>query len=146
MQRALHPTRAAATFMLAFAMCSNFVSSHAGQAAPPPRAEGATFTVSFPSGHADLTPPSQVVVAEAASASANHTTTRIVIYGDGPGTTGCAPGLPMRRASNIQAELVRDGVAPRTISIREFSAAKLPAPTARGGSFPSNRSVEILCK
>ena len=54
--------------------------------------------------------------------------------------------LSLRRANNVAAELVRQGVPQSAITIQAFGDTRPLVPTARGVREPQNRRVEIVLK
>jgi OOP family OmpA-OmpF porin len=118
-------------------------------AAPPPMPEAArTYLVFFDWDRADLSARARQIVAEAASASTHVATTRLEVngYTDLSGTAAYNQKLSVRRARSVEAELVRDGVAPAEISIHGYGESNPLVPTAAGVREPQNRRVEIILK
>lgn len=124
---------------------------------PPPPAEAApvvvpqptrTYLVFFDWDRADLTARARQIVSEAAQASTHVQTTRIEVngYTDLSGTPAYNQRLSVRRAQNVSAELVRDGVSKSEISIRGFGESNPLVQTAKGVREPQNRRVEIILK
>jgi len=129
-------------------------------AAPPPPAEVSapaaapaptvapvrTYLVFFDWDRADLTARARAIVATAAAASTHVQTTRIEVngYTDLSGTVPYNQRLSVRRAENVQAELIRDGVASNEISIHGYGESNPLVPTAPGVREPQNRRVEII--
>jgi len=54
--------------------------------------------------------------------------------------------LSVRRAENVAAELVRDGVPRNVISIHGYGETHLLVPTGPGVREPQNRRVEIIIR
>jgi outer membrane protein OmpA-like peptidoglycan-associated protein len=117
-------------------------------ASPPPVAETRTYLVFFDWDRADLTDRARQIVAEAAQASTHVQTTRIDVsgYTDLSGTPAYNQGLSVRRAKSVEAELIRDGVAPGEIDIHGYGESNPLVPTAPGVREPQNRRVEIVLK
>jgi len=65
-------------------------------------------------------------------------------YTDTSGSAAYNQTLSLRRAENVAAELVRDGVPRATIAIRGFGETHLLIPTGPGVREPQNRRVEIV--
>ncbi|MGC8469838.1 MAG: OmpA family protein, partial [Acetobacteraceae bacterium] len=65
-------------------------------------------------------------------------------YTDTSGTPAYNMGLSLRRANNVAAELVRDGVPKSEIVIKGFGETHLLVPTGPGVREPQNRRVEII--
>jgi outer membrane protein OmpA-like peptidoglycan-associated protein len=105
-----------------------------------------TYLVFFDWDRADLTDRARQIVAEAAQASPHVQTTRIEVngYTDLSGTPAYNQKLSVRRAQQVQNELVRDGVAPGEISIHGYGESNPLVPTAPGVREPQNRRVEII--
>jgi outer membrane protein OmpA-like peptidoglycan-associated protein len=125
------------------------VSAPPPPAAPAPNApETRTYLVFFDWDRADLSDRARQIVAAAATASTQVTTTRIEVngYTDLSGTAAYNQALSVRRAKTVEAELVRDGVADGAISIHGFGESNPLVPTAKGVREPQNRRVEIILK
>ncbi len=116
-------------------------------AAPAPQASR-SYVVFFDWDKADLSARARQIVAEAAQASTHVAVTRIEVsgYADRTGTAQYNQALSRRRADNVAAELVRDGVPKAAISVMAFGDTKLLVPTAAGVREPQNRRVEIVLK
>jgi outer membrane protein OmpA-like peptidoglycan-associated protein len=139
------------TFGVAYAF--GVTAPSAPQAAPPPPPMVApaliparTYLVFFDWDRADLSMRGRQIVAEAATASTHVQTTRISVngYTDLSGTAKYNLALSVRRATSVQAELVRDGVPPTEIAIKGFGESNPLVPTAAGVREPQNRRVEII--
>ena len=126
-----------------------------GQAAPPPPPAAApapapvqarTFLVFFDWDRADLTARARQIVAEAAQASRSQQTTRIDVAGhaDRSGSAQYNQRLSQRRADNVAAELVRNGVPREAIVVTAYGETRPLVPTADGVREPQNRRVEIV--
>ncbi len=116
-------------------------------AAPAP-APARTYLVFFDWDKADLTERARQIIAEAAQNAARVQLTRIEVngYTDTSGTPAYNQALSIRRAQNVAAELVRDGVAQNEIVTQGFGETHLLVPTAAGVREPQNRRVEIILK
>ena len=117
------------------------------QAAPTPQASR-TYLVFFDWDRADLTDRARQIIAEAAQATTRTQVTRIEVSGN-TDTTGSAQynqGLSVRRAQNVAAELVRDGVPRAAITTQGFGFSRLLVPTGPGVREPQNRRVEIVLR
>lgn len=97
---------------------------------------------------ADLTDRAKQIVAEAAQASTRVQYTRIDVngYTDRSGSAQYNQKLSVKRAENVAAELVRDGVPKNVIDIQGFGETHPLVPTADGVREPQNRRVEIIIK
>ena len=114
---------------------------------PPVSREGArTYLVFFDWDRADLTDRARQIIAEAAQATTRIQVTRIMVNGntDTTGTARYNQGLSVRRAQNVAAELVRDGVPRAAITTQGFGFSRLLVPTGPGVREPQNRRVEIV--
>ncbi len=114
-------------------------------AAPAP-APARTYLVFFDWDRADLTPRARQIIREAADASTHVQYTRIQVngYTDTSGTAKYNMGLSIRRAQNVAAELVRNGVPRTAIDIKGFGETHPLVPTGPGVREPQNRRVEII--
>jgi outer membrane protein OmpA-like peptidoglycan-associated protein len=119
----------------------------AAPAAPAPEA-ARTYLVFFDWDRSDLTGRARQIVAEAAQASTRVRTTRIEVngYTDLSGTAAYNQHLSVRRAQSVEAELIRDGVAPGEIAIHGFGERDPLVPTGAGVREPQNRRVEIILR
>jgi len=115
---------------------------------PPPPPEARTYLVFFDWDRADLSARARQIVAEAAAASTKVQTTTIEVngYTDLSGTAAYNQKLSVRRATSVEAELVRDGVPRNEISIHGYGESNPLVPTAKGVREPQNRRVEIILK
>jgi OmpA-OmpF porin, OOP family len=97
---------------------------------------------------ATLTDRARQIVKEAAdnSTRVQYTPIEVKGYTDTSGTPGYNQGLSVRRATAVQAELIKDGVPESTITIQGFGYAHLLVPTGPGVRRPQNRSVEIIIR
>jgi outer membrane protein OmpA-like peptidoglycan-associated protein len=114
-------------------------------AAPAP-APARTYLVFFNWNKADLTPRATQIVAEAAQASQTTHVTSLNVngYTDTSGTPAYNEKLSYRRADNVAAQLVTDGVPKSDIVIKGFGETHLLVPTGPGVREPQNRRVEII--
>ena len=105
-----------------------------------------TYLVFFDWDRADLTDRARQIIAAAAQGSQRTGTTRIQVTGntDTTGTARYNQGLSVRRAQNVAAELVRDGVPRSAISTQGVGFSRLLVPTGPGVREPQNRRVEIV--
>jgi OmpA-OmpF porin, OOP family len=117
-------------------------------AAVPPSPVSRSYLVFFDWDRADLTDRARQIVSEAASNSTKVQYTRLEVngYTDTSGTPQYNQGLSVRRAQNVAAELVKDGVPKSAISIQGFGETHLLVPTGAGVREPQNRRVEIIIK
>jgi OmpA-OmpF porin, OOP family len=130
------------------------VTPPAAPAAPVPAPAAApvaatrSYLVFFDWDKADLTARAQQVVTEAAQASTRVQYTRIEVAGhaDKTGTPAYNMALSRRRADNVAAELVRQGVPKAAIDIQAFGETRPLVPTADGVREPQNRRVEIVLR
>jgi OmpA-OmpF porin, OOP family len=116
-------------------------------AAPAP-APARSYLVFFDWDKATLTDRARQIIAEAAENSRHVQYTQIEVngYTDTSGTPKYNMGLSIRRAQNVAAELVRDGVPRNAISIHGFGETHLLVPTGPGVREPQNRRVEIIIR
>jgi OOP family OmpA-OmpF porin len=116
-------------------------------AAPAP-APARTYLVFFDWDKADLTERAKQIIAEAAQNASRVQLTRIEVngYTDTSGTAAYNQKLSIKRAQNVAAELVRDGVPQNEIVAQGFGDTHLLVPTAAGVREPQNRRVEIILK
>ena len=129
---------------------------YAFNAAPPPpppapipeRVTARTYLVFFDWDRADLTDRARQIIAEAAQATQRVQTTRIEVngYTDKSGTARYNAGLSVRRAQNVAAELVRNGVPRQAITVQGFGESNPLVPTADGVREPQNRRVQIILR
>ena len=128
---------------------------YAFNAAPPPPppapvapapAAARSYLVFFDWDRADLTDRARQIIAEAARNSTSVQYTRIQVngYTDTSGTPQYNQRLSVRRAQNVAAELVKDGVPRQAISIQGFGETHLLVPTGPNVREPQNRRVEII--
>jgi len=116
-------------------------------AAPAP-APSRTYLVFFDWDKADLTERARQIIAEAAQNVGRVQVTRIEVngYTDTSGKPAYNQKLSVRRAQNVAAELVKDGVPQNEITIQGFGDTHLLVPTGPGVREPQNRRVEIILK
>jgi OOP family OmpA-OmpF porin len=107
-----------------------------------------TYLVFFDWDRAELTERTRQIVAEAAQASTRVQHTRIEVngYADRSGTPAYNQVLGLRRAQNVAAELVKDGVAQSSVDIRSYGESHPLVQTADGVREPQNRRVEIIIR
>jgi outer membrane protein OmpA-like peptidoglycan-associated protein len=74
--------------------------------------------------------------------------TRIEVAGhaDRSGSPQYNMGLSRRRADNVAAELVRQGISRNEIAVTAFGETRPLVPTADGVREPQNRRVEIVLR
>jgi outer membrane protein OmpA-like peptidoglycan-associated protein len=115
-------------------------------AAAPAPAPARTYLVFFDWDRAELTPRARQIIASAAQAATHVQVTRIEVDGhaDRTGTEAYNQALSLKRARNVAAELVRDGVAQQEISVQAFGDTRPLVQTAAGVREPQNRRVEII--
>jgi OmpA-OmpF porin, OOP family len=116
-------------------------------AAPAP-APARSYLVFFDWDRADLTDRARQIIREAAENSTRVQYTQIEVngYTDTSGTPAYNQRLSVRRAQNVAAELVRDGVPRNAISIQGFGETHLLVPTGPNVREPQNRRVEIIIR
>ena len=125
-------------------------------AAPPaPAPEAArTYLVFFDWDRSSLTARAREIVAEAARNVAHVATTRIEVSGYAD-TSHALPGarghdynlsLSRKRATVVQAELVRDGVPAGSIETHALGDTDLLVRTGPDVREPQNRRVEIIVR
>jgi outer membrane protein OmpA-like peptidoglycan-associated protein len=116
-------------------------------AAPAP-APARSYLVFFDWDKATLTDRARMIIREAAENSTHVQYTQIEVngYTDTSGKPSYNQRLSVRRAENVAAELVRDGVPRNAIAIHGFGETHLLVPTGPGVREPQNRRVEIIIK
>ncbi|KAA5608707.1 OmpA family protein, partial [Rhodovastum atsumiense] len=67
-------------------------------------------------------------------------------HADRTGTARYNLGLSRKRAENVAAELVRNGVPRNAIAIQAYGDSRPLVPTAAGVREPQNRRVEIVLR
>jgi OmpA-OmpF porin, OOP family len=114
-------------------------------AAPAPAPER-TYLVFFNWDSAALSARARAIVRTAAQNVSRVQVTRIEVngYTDTSGTPAYNRALSERRAHAVASELVRDGVAAGSITIRGFGETHPLVPTGPGVREPQNRRVEII--
>jgi OmpA-OmpF porin, OOP family len=116
-------------------------------AAPAP-APARSYLVFFDWDKATLTDRARQIIHEAADNSRRVQYTQLEVngYTDTSGKPSYNRTLSIRRAENVAAELVRDGVPRTAISIHGFGETHLLVPTGPGVREPQNRRVEIIIR
>jgi outer membrane protein OmpA-like peptidoglycan-associated protein len=116
-------------------------------AAPAP-APARSYLVFFDWDKATLTDRARMIIREAAENSRRVQYTQIEVngYTDTSGRPSYNQRLSVRRAENVAAELVRDGVPRNVISIHGYGETHLLVPTGPGVREPQNRRVEIIIR
>ncbi|MBX6372710.1 MAG: OmpA family protein [Acetobacteraceae bacterium] len=116
--------------------------------AAPPQEVARTYLVFFDWDRADLTDRARQIIADAAQASRRVQTTRIEVAGhaDRSGSAQYNQRLSQRRADNVAAELVRNGVPRNEIVVSAYGETRPLVPTADGVREPQNRRVEIVLR
>jgi outer membrane protein OmpA-like peptidoglycan-associated protein len=116
-------------------------------AAPAP-APARSYLVFFDWDRADLSARAKQIISEAAANSSKVQLTQIEVngYADRTGTAEYNMRLSRRRADNVAAELVRDGVDQKLIYIQAFGDTRPLVPTGPQTREPQNRRVEIILK
>jgi len=116
-------------------------------AAPAP-APARSYLVFFDWDRADLSARAKQIISEAAANSTKVQLTQIEVngYADNTGTPAYNMRLSRRRADNVAAELVRDGVDQKLIYIQAFGDTRPLVPTGPQTREPQNRRVEIILK
>ncbi|MDO9711159.1 OmpA family protein [Paracraurococcus lichenis] len=114
--------------------------------APPAAAR--TYLVFFDWDRADLTARAREIITEAAQNSRRVSSTRIEVAGhaDRSGTPQYNQRLSQRRADNVAAELVRQGISRNEITVTAYGESRPLVPTADGVREPQNRRVEIVLR
>jgi outer membrane protein OmpA-like peptidoglycan-associated protein len=114
----------------------------------PPATAARSYLVFFDFDRADLTERARGIISEAANNARRGGTSRIEVAGhaDRSGTPQYNQGLSQRRANNVAAELVRNGVRREDISVAAFGESRPLVPTADGVREPQNRRVEIVLR
>ncbi len=114
--------------------------------APPPTPPVRNFLVFFDFDKAALTPRAMDIVKEAARVAKAGENTRVTCTGhtDTAGPAGDNMALSLRRASSVKDALVREGVAPQSISVVGKGEQSLLVETKDGVREPQNRRVEIV--
>jgi OmpA-OmpF porin, OOP family len=114
-------------------------------AAPAPQ-PARSYLVFFDWDKATLTDRARQIVREAAQASTHVQSTQLRVngYTDTSGAARYNQALSIRRAENVAAELVRDGVPRTAIAIRGFGETHLLVATGPNVREPQNRRVEII--
>jgi outer membrane protein OmpA-like peptidoglycan-associated protein len=115
---------------------------------PPAPTPARSYLVFFDWDKATLTDRARQIIREAADNSTRVQYTRIEVngYTDTSGTAQYNMGLSIRRASAVQAELIKDGVPAQAITIQGFGETHLLVPTGPNVREPQNRRVEIVIR
>jgi OOP family OmpA-OmpF porin len=122
-------------------------SAPAPSAAPAPvPAPARSYLVFFDWDKATLTDRAREIIRVAADAASHvqYTQIRVNGYTDTSGSPAYNRTLSLRRARNVAAELVRDGVPRSGIIIRGYGETHLLVPTGPNVREPQNRRVEII--
>jgi len=114
-------------------------------AAPAP---ARSFLVFFDFASDQLTARAREIVGQAAQAARSQQVTRIEVAGhtDTVGSAQYNQGLSIRRANNVAAELVRQGVPRNAITTAGFGFSRPLVPTGPNVREPQNRRVEIVLR
>ena len=115
---------------------------------PGPVAPSRSYLVFFDWDRANLTDRARGIIKDAAVSSSKTAYTKIDVngYSDSSGKASYNQGLSMRRAQNVAAELVRDGVPKNAIVISAFGETHPLVPTGPNVREPQNRRVEIIIR
>lgn len=118
----------------------------AAPAPAPAPAPARSYLVFFDWDKADLTARAKQIIKEAADASTRVKVTKIQVNGhtDTTGSAAYNMQLSIRRAQNVAAELVANGVPKDVIAIKGFGFTHLLVPTGPNVREPQNRRVEII--
>jgi outer membrane protein OmpA-like peptidoglycan-associated protein len=113
-----------------------------------PQEVARTYLVFFDWDRADLTDRARGTISEAAQNSRRAQTTRIEVAGhaDRSGSPAYNQRLSQRRADNVAAELVRNGVGRNEIVVSAYGETRPLVPTTDGVREPQNRRVEIVLR
>ena len=130
----------------AFNVTPPVTQSSAAATAVPAAQLSRSYLVFFDWDKAGLSDKARGIVKDAAANAARAQITKIDVAGnaDTSGTPAYNPGLSMRRAEAVAAELVKDGVAKSAIVITAAGDSKPLVPTGPGVREPQNRRVEIV--
>jgi len=136
------------TIGLRYAFGAPAAPAPAPMAAAPAPAPARTYLVFFDWDRADLTDRARGTIREAAGTSSGQQVTRIEVSGhaDRSGAEPYNMRLSRRRADNVAAELVRNGVQRNQIFVQAFGETRPLVPTADGVREPQNRRVEIVLR
>lgn len=118
--------------------------SACGCARPPPQ----IFIIWFRSGRANLLPPAAQIVKEAAQAASTKNNAKLSVHGYTDTTESIAYNikLSLRRANNVAARLIADGIPRREVTVKAYGETQ---PLVRMPQIiPNryNRRVEILVR
>jgi len=124
-----------------------------GQARPAPPAVATpaparSFLVFFDFASDRLTDRAREILGQAAQAARTQQVTRIEVAGhtDTVGSARYNQGLSIRRANNVAAELVRQGVPRNAIHTAGYGFTRPLVPTGPNVREPQNRRVEIVLR
>ncbi len=115
--------------------------------APAP-APARSYLVFFDWDKSNITDRARQIIRDAADNSKKVSYTKIETngYTDTSGTPKYNQGLSVRRAQNVAAELVKDGVPKNAIAITGFGETHPLVPTGDNVREPQNRRVEIIIR
>jgi len=118
----------------------------AATAPPPPPPPMKNFLVFFDFDKSTLTPRALDIVKEAAAVAKSGQNARVTCTGhtDTAGPANYNMALSLRRANTVKNALVKEGVAPASISVVGRGETALLVPTKDGVREPQNRRVEIV--
>ena len=121
-------------------------SRSSGTVAESTQTSPGTYEVFFAFNKTTLTSSAKQIIAQAAQdyKSTGSATISLTGHTDTVGTPSYNEPLSERRAKAVQAELVRDGVAPSAVTTVGDGQNNLLVPTADGVREPRNRRVEIV--
>ena len=132
--------------VVAFAFLVGACAEPPPPAPPPPPVRN--FLVFFDFDKSTLTPRAMDIVKEAARVAKAGQNLRVTCTGhtDTAGPANYNMALSLRRANTVKDALVREGVAPTTISVVGRGEESLLVATKDGVREPQNRRVEIVIK
>ena len=132
--------------VVAFAFLVGACAEPPPPAPPPPPVRN--FLVFFDFDKSTLTPRAMDIVKEAARVAKAGQNLRVTCTGhtDTAGPANYTMALSLRRANTVKDALVREGVAPTTISVVGRGEESLLVATKDGVREPQNRRVEIVIK
>ncbi len=134
-----------------FLIGARYAFNHPAPAVVAPPAEvsiARSYLVFFDWDRANLNDRARQIISEAAAASRQAAVTTIEVSGhaDRSGSAAYNQRLSLRRAQNVAAELVQQGVPQTAITIQAFGETRPLVPTPDGVREPQNRRVEIVLK